>query len=62
MLADTAERLKRLILLALRKPETSTEVLANPVSPLEAARAEAALRRAMARLGVVDRRRKRKSH
>jgi F-type H+-transporting ATPase subunit epsilon len=63
VLADTAERAEEIdIARAEEARKRAQEVLANPVSPLEAARAEAALRRAMARLGVVDRRRKRKSH
>jgi F-type H+-transporting ATPase subunit epsilon len=63
VLADTAERAEEIdIARAEEARKRAQETLARPVSPIEAARAEAALRRAMARLGVVERRRKRKTH
>jgi F-type H+-transporting ATPase subunit epsilon len=60
VLADSAERADEIdIARAETAKKRAQEVLAHPPSQLEAAQAEAALRRAMARLGVATRRKRR---
>ncbi len=61
VLADSAERAEEIdIARAEAAKKRAQEELAHPLSGLEAARAEAALHRALARIEVADRRRKKK--
>jgi F-type H+-transporting ATPase subunit epsilon len=61
VLADSAERAEEIdISRAEAAKKRAQEELAHPASHLEAARAEAALHRAMARIQVADRRKKKK--
>lgn len=62
ILADAAERVEEIdIARAEEAKRRAQEVLEHPVSPDEAARAEAALRRALARIGVVEKRKRRRT-
>jgi F-type H+-transporting ATPase subunit epsilon len=61
VLADTAERAEEIdISRAEAAKKRAQEQLAHPASAVESAAAEAALRRALARIEVVDRRKRRK--
>jgi F-type H+-transporting ATPase subunit epsilon len=61
ILADSAERAEEIdIARAEEARKRAQEALTHPASHLEAASAEAALHRAMARIQVADRRRKKK--
>jgi F-type H+-transporting ATPase subunit epsilon len=61
ILADSAERAEEIdISRAEAAIKQAQEQLSHPISPIESAAAEAALRRAMARIEVVDRRKRRK--
>ena len=62
ILADSAERAEEIdIARAEAAKHRAQEQLAHPASLVDAAAAEAALRRAIARIEVADRRRKKKS-
>ena len=61
VLADSAERAEEIdIARAEEAKKRAQEALSDPASQLESAAAEAALRRAMARIQVADRRKKKK--